>query len=150
MQVKDLTERLGQLRALRLEVDKLSQRIKKLELEARGGARQFTGMPRGRSMEDRMARCAVEIADLRERMTVRRMDCIEELGRLYAFIDDAPDSMLRQVLAARYIDGMSWQRVAVAMGEIDEQVPRRLHNRYLKQRVDEWNKNNEVHEQDVV
>ena len=30
---------------------------------------------------------------------------------------------------------MSWQRVATAIGEGDEQYPRRLHNRYLRERL---------------
>jgi len=139
MQVKDLIGRLKQLRALRMEVKRLSQRIEALETEARGGTRRFNGALRMHVDEECMAHCAVELAELQQRMSMRQVACMKELNWLYAFIDDAPDSMMRQILAARYIDGMSWQRVATSLRESDEQYPRRLHNRYLQQKVDEWN-----------
>ena len=132
MQIKDMVRRLGQLGDLKREVNELSQRIAELELAAQGGSGRITGLPRGNRVSDRVARAAACIADLRERMEDRRVDCMEELGRLYAFIDDIDDSRLRQIFSARYIDGLSWQAVAVRIGEFDEQFPRRLHNRFLQ------------------
>lgn len=132
--MKELVERLNQLRYLKREVDELSQRIAQLELEAQGGSGRISGMPRSHRLDDRVAQAAASIADLRDRMEARRLDCMVELGRLYAFIDDADDSLIRQILAARYIDGLSWQRIAMRIGEGDEQVPRRLHNRYLQKK----------------
>ena len=117
--MKELVERLNQLRYLKREVDELSQRIAQLELEAQVGSGRISGLPRSRRLDDRVARAAACIADLRDRMEARRLDCMEELGRLYAFIDDADDSLIRQILAARYIDGLSWQRIAMRIGEGD-------------------------------
>ena len=107
-------------------------------------------MPRSRRIDDRVARAAACIADLRDRMEARRLDCMEELGRLYAFIDDADDSLIRQILAARYIDGLSWQRIAMRIDEGDEQVPRRLHNRYLQKKIAEGLKFDENDEPNVL
>lgn len=133
MQVKDMVRRLSQLGDLKREVNELSQRIGQLELEAQGGSGRISGLPRSGRTSDRVARAAACIADLRDRMEDRRVDCMEELGRLYAFIDDLPDSRLRLIFSARYIDGLSWQAVATRIGEYDEQVPRRLHNRCLSE-----------------
>jgi len=132
MQMKDMIGRLSQLQYLKGEIDDLSQRIAELELAAQGGAGRVTGMPRGGRKADRIAECAVKIADLRDKMDDRRMDCMEELARLYDFIDDIPDSLTRQIFSLRYIDGLSWQQVAFGIGESDEQFPRRVHNRYLR------------------
>ena len=66
-------------------------------------------------------------------MEERRWACMEELGCLYAFIDAIPDSRLRRIFSFRYIDGLSWLQVAFRIGEHDEQYPRRLHNRYVKE-----------------
>ena len=41
------------------------------------------------------------------------------------------DSLMRQIMTYRYIDGDTWQMIAARIGEWDEQYPRRLHNRYL-------------------
>ena len=145
MQMNDIVKRLNQLGDLKREVNELSQRLGQLELEAQGGSGRITGLPRSNRTSDRVARAAACIADLRELLEDRRVDCLEELGRLYAFIDDLPDSRLRRVFTARYVDGLSWQAVAVRIGEYDEQVPRRLHNRYLQSYIsvqfdenDEW------------
>ena len=148
--MKELVERLNQLRYLKREVDELSQRIAQLELEAQGGSGRISGMPRSHRLDDRVAQAAASIADLRDRMESRRLDCMVELGRLYAFIDDADDSLIRQILAARYIDGLSWQRIAMRIDEGDEQVPRRLHNRYLQKKIAEGLKFDENDEPNVL
>ena len=146
MEMKDMIERLSQLRHLKREVDELSQRIGELEERAMGGSARPMGMLRSGRLDDRVARAAASLADLRDRMARRRLDCMEELGRLYAFIDDLPDSQLRQIFAARYIDGLSWQNVAWRIGETDEQVPRRLHNRALRKKIAENTKFDEKDE----
>ena len=141
--MQQMIDRLSQLRYLKKEIDELSQRIAQLELDAQGGVGRISGLPGRRSNSDRAANYALEIVTLKERMEDRRMDCMEELGRLYAFIDDVPDSRMRLILSARYIDGLSWQQVAWRIDETDEQVPRRLHNRLLKQVLAENQKNAE-------
>ena len=135
---KELAEtiaRLSQLRHLRAEADLLNARVRELELAAQGGAQRITGMPRGTAAGDRVARFAVRLADLRGELARRRDLCLDELERLYALIGEIDDSLLRQIFVYRYVDGMSWQRVATAIGEGDEQYPRRLHNRYLRERL---------------
>ena len=150
MEMKDMIERLSQLRHLKREVDELSQRIGELEERAMGGSACPMGMLRSGRLDDRVARAAASLADLRDRMARRRLDCLEELGRLYAFIDDLPDSRLRQIFAARYIDGLSWQNVAWRIGETDEQVPRRLHNRALRKKIAEMAKFDEKDENNLL
>ena len=150
MEMKDMIERLSQLRHLKREVDELSQRIGELAERAMGGSARPMGMLRSGRLDDRVARAAASLADLRDRMARRRLDCLEELGRLYAFIDDLPDSQLRQIFAARYIDGLSWQNVARRIGETDEQVPRRLHNRALRKKIAEMAKFDEKDENNLL
>ena len=132
MDMREKVRRLEQLKELRREVDLLSQRIAELELAAQGGAGRITGMPRSARRWDRMGDCAAKIADLWARLEARRTRCMGLLGALYAFIDDIDDSLLRLIFTYRYIDGETWQRVATRIGEADEQYPRRLHNRYLR------------------
>ena len=114
MELKRKVGRLKQLRHLKKEVDQLSQRIARLEaltVDKRGDGAELTA--------------------LRERLEGRRRRCMALLGAMYAFIDDIDDSLTRQIMACRYIDGCTWRQVAGHIGERDEQVPRRLHNRFL-------------------
>lgn len=129
--------RLAQLKHLRAEAELLSARIRELEQAAQGGAVRITGMPRGGGAGDRVGRYAAMIADLRTQLADRQRECLEELTRLYAFIEGVEDSLTRQVLVYRYVDGLSWQQVASALGEGDEQYPRRLHNRFLRRYLQE-------------
>lgn len=150
MTMKEWIQRLSQLRDLKREVDELSQRIAQLEAQAQGGASRISGLPRGSGRVDRMAELIVKIESIEDRMERRRLDCMEELGRLYAFIDSVDDSRTRQVLCARYIDGLSWQDVAWRIDETDEQVPRRLHNRFLQQKTEENAQFDEKDERNVL
>lgn len=131
MTLKEKIQVLEQLKYLREEVNLLAQRIAELELAAQGGAGRITGMPRAGRRTDTTGDFAAKIIDLWDRLEARQMKCMEMLGAIYAFIDDIPDSLLRQIFTYRYIDGETWQQIAFRIGDHDEQVPRRLHNRYL-------------------
>lgn len=131
MTLKEKVCLLEQLKYLREEVDLLSQRIAELETAAQGGAGRITGMPRARQSADATGRFALKLIELWNRLEARRLRCMEMLGALYAFIDDIPDSLLRQIFTYRYIDGKTWRQIAFLINDHDEQYPRRLHNRYL-------------------
>ena len=129
--VRSMAQRLGRLRDLKREVDLLSQRAAELELKAQGGVGRITGLPGGRRM-DRVGEYGSELADLRTRIEKMRQGSMEELAFLYAFIDDIPDPTIRQIFIRRYIDGLSWLKVAQKTGRYDEQIPRKMHNAYLR------------------
>ena len=124
MDVKQKAGRLKQLRYLKGEVVLLSQRISRLEWEIEGNARSRW---RGRAAMEHGAR----LNALRERLALRRANCMEQMNALVGFIDAIDDSYLRQIMAGRYIDGLTWKEVAARMGERSEQYPRRLHYRFL-------------------
>lgn len=122
MRENDWGRRLSQLRDLQLEVDELSQCIANLELSN-------TGKVSAPGPNIRDAKC---IEDTHAMMDIRRQHCMDEIGRLFAFIDDIPDSRLRRIFTFRYIEGLTWQQVAFRLGEFDEQYPRKMHSRYLQ------------------
>lgn len=67
------------------------------------------------------------------RLLNRRKEMANELlVHIEEFIGEIEDSELRQIFEMRYIDGMTWQRVAEEMGEGGEQYPRKKHDRYLE------------------
>lgn len=126
MDVKEKIEQLKQLRYLKGEVTLLTQRIERLAAEIAGNARCHW---RGRAT---LAHRTQLIA-LRDSLAARRAACMAQLVALYQYIDGIEDSRMRQIMAGRYIDGLSWKEVAARIGERDEQYPRRLHNRFLTQ-----------------
>ena len=134
MEFKDMVERLSQVTALKREIDDLSQRIATLEWEARGCRGRISGLPRPRAETE--SAIAAKAEALRAKMDARRLERMNELGNLYAFIDDIPNARLRLIFSLRYLDGLTWQQIAFKIGEYDEQIPRRLHNQALKQMLD--------------
>jgi hypothetical protein len=58
-------------------------------------------------------------------MSLNLQKCFYELNRLNRFIYSVEDSEMRQILTYKYISGLTWQ-------QIDEQYPRRKHNRFLE------------------
>lgn len=130
MEFKGMVEWLSQVTALKREIDDLSQRIAALEWEARGCRGRVSGLPHPRAETE--SAIAAKAEALRAKMDARRLERMEELGRLYAFIDDIPNARLRLIFSLRYLDGLTWQQIAFKIGEYDEQIPRRLHNQALK------------------
>lgn len=126
MDVKEKIEKLKQLRYLKGEVTLLTQRIERLSAEIAGNTRCHW---RGRAT---LAH-GTQLIALRDSLAARRASCMTQLVALYRYIDGIEDSRMRQIMAGRYIDGLSWKEVAARIGERDEQYPRRLHNRFLTQ-----------------
>ena len=126
MDVKGKVEQLKQLRYLKGEVMLLTQRLERLETEITGNTRCRW---RGRATLEYGA----QLVALRDVLAARRATCMAQLGALHRYIDSIDDSRMRQIMAGRYVDGLSWKEVAARIGERDEQYPRRLHNRFLLQ-----------------
>jgi len=126
LDVKGKIEQLKQLRYLKGEVILLTQRLERLETEITGNTRCRW---RGRATLEYGA----QLVALRDALAARRATCMAQLGALHRYIDSIDDSRMRQIMAVRYVDGLSWKEVAARIGERDEQYPRRLHNRFLLQ-----------------
>lgn len=135
-QILEAVRRLSQLNSLKREVNWLSQRIAEMRQAAQGGVARITGMPMGGRWRDRSGEYAGKIADLSALLDARRGRCMDEIGRLYRFIDDVPSSEMREILSYRYIEEMTWSQVAIRMGYSGEQIPRKLHNAYLRTRLE--------------
>lgn len=124
-------EMLSRLRALRGEVEMLSRKIAEMEMAQGGGAGRISGMPRVRRRYDGVEELQGQIDEMTLRLERRRMQCMEELGEIYRFLDDVEDSQMRQILCYRYVDGMLWRQIAVKMGLSGEQIPRKRHDAFL-------------------
>lgn len=107
---------MSQLYYLNREIDQLKRQLEELECLAEGATQVITGMPHGGGTSDKVGRYAVRIADLRSMIDNRKARCWDELRRLNAYIDSVEDSLTRQVLTLRYVNGLGWQQVADSVG----------------------------------
>ena len=133
MEKRGITKReLSQLYYLSREIKRDKRRLKELEALAEGTTQHLTGMPIAPGFGDKTARYAIEIMELKEIVECNLRRYMIEYNRLMRFISEVEDSQMRQILTLRYVNGMTWQRIAIEIGETDESYPRRKHNKFLK------------------
>lgn len=133
MEKRGITKReLSQLYYLSREIKRDKRRLKELEALAEGTTQHLTGMPIAPGFGDKTARYAIEIMELKEIIECNMRRCMIEYNRLIRFISSVEDSQMRQILTLRYLNGLTWQRIATEIGETDESYPRRKHNKFLK------------------
>ncbi len=55
----------------------------------------------------------------------------EKIKDIRAWIYNIPDAAIRRAFSLRYLDGLSWCAVAVRMGYVSPDAPRKICDRYL-------------------
>lgn len=69
---------------------------------------------------------------IRKKQKQARERAKAELEALEDYIASVPDAGLRVIMRYRYIDGWTWQRIAMKMGWSDESTPRQKIQGFLK------------------
>ncbi len=107
---------LSQLYYLNREIDMDKKRLQELEAQAVSITPNLSGMPRSPGVSDKVGRYAAEIADLKGIIEAKHQQCLYERSRLERYIADLDDSLLRQVLTYRFVNGLPWEQVAACVG----------------------------------
>lgn len=123
---------LSQLYYLKREIREQQKRLEELETAATSCTAKITGMPHGTGINDKIGKYAAQIADLKGLLDLNLKKCFYELNRINRFIESVQDSEMRMILTLRYMQNLSWSRVAKTMNYQDESVPRKRHDRFLK------------------
>lgn len=69
-----------------------------------------------------------------EMLNNRLEQCNIELARLNDYIAGCPDSLTRQILSYRFIDGLSWDQVAAHIGGITPAAAKMTVYRYIREK----------------
>lgn len=128
---------LSQLYYLNREIEEQQRRLHELECLATSCTSQITGMPKVQWNSDKVAKYAAEIADLKALLDLNLKKCFYEFNRLNRYIETIDDSLMRTVLALRYINGLSWRQIAFSIGGGNtEDGVRQMVHRFLKKTAD--------------
>lgn len=122
---------LSQLYYLNREIARERGRLAQLEAASTSTTSVISGLPHAGTISDKTA-LAAAIADSRAVIEAKVQLSIIEYNRLTRYIADISDSLIRQIFKLRYIDGLTWQRIAFEVGESDESYVRRKHNEFLQ------------------
>lgn len=133
---KRITKReLSQLYYLSREIERDKCRLKELEAMAEGTTQHMTGMPIAHGFGDKTARYAIEIIELKEIIECNVRRCMIEYNRLIRFISRVENSQMRQILTLRYVNGLTWRRIAMEIGGGNtEDSVRKMNDRFLEKR----------------
>lgn len=108
---------LSQLYWLNREIEMDKERLSDLEsLVTSISSPELSGMPRAPGGCDKISKYVAEILDLKAIIAAKQLQCIHERNRLERYITDVPDSLTRQVLTLRFVNGLSWYQVALHIG----------------------------------
>lgn len=125
---------LSQLFHLNREIEMLQKELAELEAKVGPKSPQLTGMPHSPNQaESLVERIATDIVDIQAIIAAKQLQCIHERARLERYIDGIADSETRMVFRLRFINGLTWEQVAVHMGEgyMGDSLKKKCY-RYLK------------------
>ena len=128
---------LRQLRHLKSEIRLLKQQIDNLESEivtdrVRGSDVEHpyiekTYIIRGLAYDRR------KIKRLKEKLQRRVDDLIDLVVEINEYIETIDDSLIRQIITLRYVNGLTWDQVAARIGGGNTADSlRKMHDRFLK------------------
>ena len=123
---------LSQLYYIKKEIEASKNRLAVLRAKMTGGNFLMNGMPKNTGTENKIERYIVEAIDLEEIIKTKIIQCIYERKKLEQYISGIYDSLTRQIFSLRFVDGMSWEQVALNIGGgISEESVRKRVYRYL-------------------
>lgn len=129
MTIKDLS----QLYWLNREIEQEREHLQELEAAATNGTSKITGLPHAGAIADKAALWAA-IADAQAVIEAKINLSVVEYNRLTRYIAAVDDSFMRQILTLRFVDGMSWRKVAKSVGGNNtEDGVRMAVNRFLSE-----------------
>jgi polyhydroxyalkanoate synthesis regulator phasin len=132
---------LSQLRHLGKEIELLKQQIANIEYKAsmthdivKGSNTSWPYEAKTFHVEGiAMPEYDKRLGRLKNKLQRRLEELMEKREELEEYVDTVPDSLIRQIITLRYINGLSWQQVAqhIGGGNTADGV-RKLCNRYIK------------------
>lgn len=103
---------LQQYRLAAAEADRLSREIR----EWRRKSRQLVSEARGRADCGRVEEAVTAMDNLVQLLAEKRLESVKLRRQLERKISAVKDRRLQELLRRRYIDGDTWEQIAVAMG----------------------------------
>ena len=123
---------LNQLRYLRREIASDQRRLRELEMLATSpSSPNLSGISSGGSGGNRIENYVAQIADLQAVIREKIAKLLQEQARLEQYIANVPESYLRQIMTLRFIEGRSWNGVAMALQGTTEAACKMAVQRYI-------------------
>lgn len=124
---------LSQLYYLNREISDLKLKIAEIEAKATDTSVKITGMPHAPTAGDKIGKLIAELDYYKSTLNNRLEQCRLELIRLNDYISKCDDSLTRQILTYRFVNGLPWTQVAASIGGTSEYAVKQTAYRYIKE-----------------
>ena len=124
---------LSQLYYLNREISDLKLKIAEIEAKATDTSVKITGMPHAPTAGDKIGKLIAELDYYKSTLNNRLGQCRLELIRLNDYISKCDDSLTRQILTYRFVNGLPWTQVAASIGGTSEYAVKKTAYRYIKE-----------------
>ena len=124
---------LSQLYYLNREISDLKLKIAEIEAKATDTSVKITGMPHAPTAGDKIGKLIAELDYYKSTLNNRLEQCRLELIRLNDYISKFDDSLTRQILTYRFVNGLPWTQVAASIGGTSEYAVKQTAYRYIKE-----------------
>lgn len=102
---------LNQYKDLKKEIEEQQRRLRELREDAVAFSSNTGGMPKS-SVADKLGNIVTEIAALEEQINKGLVERVREYKELEIYISNIPDSFTRRIFRMRFIDDLSWRKIA--------------------------------------
>lgn len=113
------------------EIKMLEEEIKALQESVIGGSSLGDGMPHTKSTTSKTEKVALQIYDLKNKLTQYRNVLFISVKKGIDFIYTIPDSATRMIVKYKCLDGMSMTEISEIMG-IDRTTCSKRYNAFMK------------------
>lgn len=121
---------LLEYRKLEQNIERDMEELQRLESRAEKITSMVSDMPKGGNQGDRLQLAVDRICELKVSLNQRIDAAVEKRKEIETVIETLEDKTLQLLLRYRYIDGMTWEQIAVKMDYCWRQVVR-LHGSAL-------------------
>lgn len=130
-------EELKKYVPLMREAEDLKKQVERLEDEAKSlKAVVIDGMPKRNCVNDSVGNIVVRVNDLRTEYLEKYDLALCELYKIERIIENLENSIERQLMRKRYIEGKRWEDICVELSYSWKQI-HRIHSKILKNMKDD-------------
>lgn len=107
---------LSKLYYLNKLIERDAQRLEEIEARLESGSTHLSGMPRNPSPPNVTEEIISLLIEVKDRLRKEQEDYIKEQLVLEEYLRSVPDYQTRLILTLRFVDLMSWQKIAYRIG----------------------------------
>lgn len=109
-------KQLKQLRFLYQEINMIQEKINSLQIESAAVSASDREWPYCKHTEIITGLPSLEDQRKRRKLEQRKAKCRQQVEQIEAYIYHVEDSLIRQLLIYRYVEGLRWNDIAAKMG----------------------------------